>query len=257
MFSSKTKSLGLVAITAFFVTGCGGSSDAGFCGYDAYGDPIFCQVNQPPAPLPPVVASTLTFPVTQGLTNIATQNYSYIISATDSSGNIFSIDYASVPGTVTTFGQVQANTANVTQSYSENNSQLQTTTTTNYFIPAPYQFLGSESTLAGRSEVVNTWQAPPATGTVGQTFPSISATLYHDSTNTMVDGTLSETIGLSPDTANTALLCMVDTIQLTQAGVNDGLSNGTTSNCFRIDPSGNVLGLQMSTPVNGVTMLFY
>jgi hypothetical protein len=98
---------------------------------------------------------------------------------------------------------------------------------------------------------------PPTAGTVGQTFPELSATLYRDATQSVSDGTLSEAIGLAPDTSTTALLCFNDTVQLTQAGVSDNLIGGATANCFRIDSGGNLLGMQITTPINGISTLFF
>ncbi len=250
------KTFGIILTTTLVLTGCGGGNGS-FCGYDAFGDPLFCQVNQPLPPLPPPVASTASFNVTQAMMNIASQQYTFHVSSADSYGNVYTIAYSSSAGQPAPFGSVQASTANVSQTLFENGAAQQTINTTNYFVLSPYQLLGSETTLAGGSEVVNSWQAPPVTGTVGQTFPSLTATLYHDASNAVIDGTLSETIGLSPDTASTALLCLIDSMQLTQAGINDQLNGGTTSNCFRIDPLGNVLGMQITTPIYGMQMLFY
>jgi hypothetical protein len=193
----------------------------------------------------------------QGLANIASQAYTFNVSALDGYGNLWTVAYSSTPGLMGTFAGAPASTANISQSLYENGGAINIFNMTNYFVSSPYQFIASEGNLLGGSEVVNTWQVPPTIGTVGQSFPSFTATLYHDASNSVVDGTLIETVGLSADTATTALLCQSDTIQLTQAGLNDGLTSGTSSNCFRIDANGNVLGLQINTQVNGMQLLFY
>ncbi len=248
MFSTTTKSRALASLCAVTLAACGGGGDD--CGYGN------CGPVNPPAP-PTPVASTDTFPVSQALLNIATQTYSYNVSAYDIYGNQFTLQYSSAPGTAGTFNGQAASTANVTESLFENGALLQTDTYVNYYVLAPYQFLASVGDFPGGVEVVNSSQTLPATGTVGQSFPELSATLYHDTTQTVPDGTLSETIGLNADTASTALFCFNDTVQLTQAGMSDNLISGATSNCFRIDTSGNVQGMQITTPINGVSMLFF
>lgn len=257
MFEFNAKALALTICSSLALAGCGGGGDTAFCGYDEFGDPVFCQTT-PTLPPPPVpVASSSSFAVTQGLTNVASQQYTFNVSAADSYGNVFTIAYSSMPGPAGTFGGVPANTANVTQILYENGAMVDTLNTINYYAASPYQFLGSSENAPGGSEVVNSWQAPPATATVGQAFPLMVSTLYHDSSNSVTDGTLTETLGLSPDTATTALLCQNDTVQLTQSGIDDRLVGGSSANCFRIDTNGNVLGMQITTPINGVPLLFY
>lgn len=257
MSALKVKLAG-ISVISLALAGCGGGdNNATFCGYDAYGDPIYCQITQPLPPLPIPVASTASFNITQALVNIATQNYSFNVSSADSYGNVYSILYSSTAGQPGQFQTVGADSAIIKQVLSGNGGVIQTINSTAYFTLSPYQFLGSETQIPGGSEVVNAWQTPPVVGTVGQTFPSFTATLYHDLSNTVIDGAVSETLGLSPDTASTALLCLIDSTQLTQSGINDGLNGGTTSNCFRIDSNGNVLGIQISTQIYGNQMLFY
>ncbi len=244
----------------FLLTGCGGNSTPNrppVCGVDINGYAIACVVNPPIAPLATPVTSLATFPVAQAMSTIATTSYNFALNSQDSYGNIFSIRYSSVPGAVAPYGSVAANTATITQTTKLNGATIQNVTATTYFTLPPYQFLGSNSNYWGGAQVVTSWQAPPVTGTVGEQFSSFTATLYHDSTNSIVDGTVIETITLNADTASTALLCQHDSVQVTQQGYYDNIYQGTTSTCYRIDTSGNVLGMQMTVPVYGPTMLFY
>jgi hypothetical protein len=237
---------------------CGGSSDSQpICGYDIYGNAINCVAYAPITPLAPPVTSTATFPVAQAMANIANNSYNFSVQSQDSYGNIYSIQTASTPGPIAQFNGVSANTAAITQNMYLNGAIIQKVTATNYFKLSPYQFLGSIANYYGGSLLVTAWQTPPTTGTVGQQFSSYNATLYHDSSNSIVDGTLIETISLNADTASTALLCQNDSVQLTQQGFYDHLYQGTTSTCYRIDTGGNVLGMQITVPVYGPTMLFY
>jgi len=242
----------------FLLPGCGGSSNnAPICGYNINGYAIACVANPPITPLAPPVTSTATFPVAQAMANIANSGYNFTVNSQDSYGNIYSIQYSSIPGSTAPYGSVTANTAAITQVTYLNGQTIQNVSATTYFTLSPYKFLGSNANYFGGSQAVTSWQTPPATGTVGQQFSSFNATLYHDSTNSIVDGTVIETISLNPDTASTALLCQNDSVQVTQQGYFDGIYQGTTSTCYRINTSGTVLGMQMTVPVYGPPMLFY
>ena len=253
------KLIALMLPITVILAACGGNSgNEAVCGYDEWGDPIFCSVNSTIPPLPTPIASTSTFNIAQGMTNAASSSYSYTIKAQDANYNIYSIQYSSMPGQPATFQSTPASSATITEAFSENNTQSSNDIWTNYYTLSPFQLLGSSANYPGGSEVVNNWQAPPATATVGQQFLLMTSTLYHDSTNSIADGTLTESVGLSANTTTTALLCFTDTVQLTQAGINDNLYEGTTSKCYIIDPAGNLLGMQITTPVNGVGVLqFY
>lgn len=253
MFSSVIRNVVVLGCGLLILSACGGG-DSAVCGYDVYGDPIYCQT---PPYSPPPVASTSSFAVGQAMANIVTQPYSFNVSSVDAYGNNFVVAYSSEPGSSSTFSGVQAITANVTESLYENGEFWQNISTTKYYNPKTYELLGSTSNVAGGSEVVTSSQLPQATATVGQETPLLTATLYRDPSEAIVDGTLAETLGLSADTATTALLCLTDTVQLTQAGIDDGLANIPTSNCFRIDSSGNVLGIVLNTQIGGVPMQFY
>lgn len=256
---TSLKLISLIIAIVMVLAGCGGSVtvNGNVCGFDYWGNPIYCQVNPPLPPLPTPVASTSTFALAQGVSNVVNTSYTFTVNAQDTYGNIYTIQNSSAPGPSTTFQSLPANTTGVTQFYFENGFTTLKIYWTNYYSASPFQPLGAVANFAGSPEIVNSYQAPPTTATVGQQFPSLTATLYHDSSYSVVDGTLTETVGLAANTASTALLCFTDTVQLTQAGINDNLYAGTTSNCYVIDTAGNITGMQITAPVGYGTMLFY
>ncbi len=256
MMLVKCRSIAPTLVCVIGLVGCGGGGDVTFCGYDEFGDPLYCNVPNPPSP-PTPVASADTFPINQALVNIATQSYSYSVSSFDGFGNQFTIHYSSAPSGAGTFNGQAAGTSNITESLYENGALLQTDTFVNYYVLSPFKFLGSVGNFPGGVESATSSQSLPATGSVGQTFAALSATLYHDASQTVSDGSLVESDSLAADTASTALFCFNDTVQLTQTGVSDNLTSGASATCFRIDTSGNVQGMQITTPVGGVAMLFF
>lgn len=249
---------GVVVLAGGLLSACGGSGDAP-CGYDAFGNPIFCAPVNPypvvPQPVAPV-ASTLPFPLAQAVANTISQPLSFQVSSQDTFGNSYLMSYASTPGQGT-FNGTPALAATVVQSVFENGTSLGTTTTTNLYDPTTDAFLAANNGLPGGNVVATQSFAVPATGLVGQSFPNFTANIYHDATQAVIDGTVTETVSINPDTASTALVCFDDVVQLTPAGVADGLSDLPASTCVRIDAAGNLVGLQVTTTVNGGSLTFY
>jgi len=242
------------ALGVALLASCGGDNGYG-CGYDAYGNPLSCTVSVAVPVIGPV-ASTLSFAPAQTLLNVATLPYSFTVSSSDALGNAYTISNVSAPGPASSFNGGAASTTILTQNFFTNGVAGNADTTTSYFDPHTAAFLGASGLFPGEFEVVTTFQAPPTVATVGQSFPLLSANLYHDSTQTVLDGSLTETLGIQADTATTALVCLEDSVQLTASGIADGLSSLPTSTCYRVDTSGTLLGLQISTDVNGNLLTF-
>ncbi len=258
---------GFYVAVALILAACGSNDNGYVCGYDAFGDPLFCSLpsmSSPPAQ-PAPVASTATFDTSAAMVNVATQAFSYTVSGYDVSGNTYTVVYASTPGGSASFQtgsgtNVPAVTASVTETFSENGSSPSVTTTTNYFDPSTYAFLGSSSNYAGGYEVVTptpTVSPVPATATEGQSTSLFSANLFRDSTMAVNDGTLTETFALNADTATTALMCLDDTTSPNASGTADGLVSGQTSVCYRISPAGTIQGVELTQPVAGVGMVTF
>jgi len=255
--SRHTRMSGVFILAGGLLTGCGGSGDV-VCGYDAFGNPIICApVNAYPvsAPITPV-ASTLQFPLSQAVMNTISQPFSFQVSSQDAFGNSYLMSYASTP-VQSTFNGAPALAATVVQTVFENGTSLGTTTTTSLYNPATSAFLAANDGMPGGNVVATQTFAVPATAVVGQSFPNFTANIYHDATQTVIDGTIAEAVSVNADTATTALVCFDDTVQLTPAGVADGLSALPSSTCVRIDAAGNLVGLQVTATVNGGSLTFY
>lgn len=249
---------GVIVLAGGLLSACGGYGDAAVCGYDAFGNPIVCgPVSTIPvgAPVAPV-ASTLSFPLAQVMANTVAQPFSFQISSQDALGNTYVMNYSSTPGQGT-FNGSPAHSATVVQAVYENGTSLGTITTTTLYDPTTGAFLAADDGMSGGNEVATQTFAVPATGVVGQSFPNFTANIYHDATQTVLDGTVAEAVSVNPDTATTALVCFDDTVQLTPAGVADGLSSLPSSTCLRVDAAGNLVGLQVTADVNGGSLTFF
>ena len=138
---------GLCAAAVLALAACGSNDNGYVCGYDAFGDPLFCSIPTTPSPptQPAPVASTDTFDTAAAMTNVATQTFSYTVSGYDSSGNSYTVVYASTPGGSASFQTgaatpVPAVTANVTETFSENGSSPSVTTIPIISIRRPTHF---------------------------------------------------------------------------------------------------------------------
>lgn len=262
---SKTTTFAMIVSTLLLVDCGGGSGNVVFCGYDAFGNPYYCSVpNNIPSSPPTPVASNLTFQITPAITAIATQPFSYSISATDSNGNNFVYTYNSVPQSgTTTFNNQTAISAIITTTLTKNGSSIalfnnQTTNTlTRYFNPTTYELLGTAGSYPGSFSTVTSTTPLPTTGLVGYTSNYITANLFNDSQQTISDGTLNETFSLNANTAQTAYLCYNDTPTLTTQGNTDGLTNDNQNICFSINSAGQLQGMQVTLPINNAPLIFY
>ena len=247
----------LLALAVLGLNACGGDGYAGGCGVDAYGNFIPCGNGAGVAgTVAAPVASPNTFQFQQALVNAATQVQNFTVSSVDAFGNSYSFNLASQPGPMTTFAGAPAASATIAQTMYENGVQIGSYQYTNFYSLPDYQLLGATGATPGSFELVSTSQAAPVTALVGAGFPSFTANLFRDASQTVLDGTLVENLALSADTASTALLCMNDSIQLTQNGIVDGLSAAPSSTCLRISPAGDLLGLVTTQVVNGMTLTF-
>lgn len=236
------------------LSACGGSDNG--CGFDPYGNPLPCYagVAVGPAPVPVPVASASAFLIDQALINSALQVQNYNIAGSDQFGNTYALNLMSQPGPATSFNGLPAISANITQTLYQNGVLVSSQQFTNFYTPTGDQLMGSAGPAVGSFEVVTSAAPVPVSGIVGQSFPSLTANLFRDTSQTVLDGTLAETLSLAPDTASTALLCTNDTVQLTANGIADGLGASQSTTCLRISPSGGLLGLTMSFVNNGVLL---
>jgi hypothetical protein len=221
----------LLFLLMFFSAGlisCGGNSGGG---------------DTPPPSGP--VRSTLPFPPDAAVSRYLQAPQGFTITATDAANNIYTLTYSFTPGAPSTFEGTPANTASTSALIKENGVVFSTGSSVSYFNVSPYRPLGEY--------VVHVPTAPlPVTAMVGQSGAVSTSTAYANATKASVIWHSTMTWSLEADTASTAWFCMNETTLYT-----DGVTpNFTESDCYRVDVSGNVLGVKATITQAGIVLSF-
>ena len=174
--------------------------------------------------------------------------HDYTLSAT-SGGNTFTLQLGSVPGPSATFGTLTADTSAATFELFENGTLVGNDTSTRFYEVNPYEPIGEYDATTGYVTVYGGQQRLPSAATVGDTGSLATATIYYDTSLTSVFGTLTDTWTLNAASGGDAVFC-ADLSESTASGPS------TESDCYTIDPAGNVLGLTITLLVNGVEVTF-
>jgi hypothetical protein len=171
------------------------------------------------------------------------------LTATDSSGNTYSLTVSNSPGGSMTFNGQVADTSVLALSLSENGVAVSTDDTTAYYLTDPYSPLGLSGTTNGVAwtAVVTSYTPFPTTLTVGSSGSLMSAN-YEDSMGNVIGG-LTETYTVTADTPSDLLLNIDASGSVNGTSVTETLTYSITST--------GVLSLaQAQITVNGVTLAF-
>ena len=215
----------LSVISAFMIAGCGGGGGS-----------------NPPAPQPNLHSARAP---SQPMDIPAT-----MLTATDSSGNTYTINYSSTPGGMATFNGQTASTSMIALTVSENGAVVATENSTEYYLTNPYSPLGLSGTTSGVAwTAVVTGSSPiPTTLTVG-TSGSLYSYVYRDGMGSTI-GSLTETYTVTADTT-TALFLNIDA-----AGTINGVQE-TETLTYLVASDGTVQALvEAKITVNGTTLTF-
>ena len=172
------------------------------------------------------------------------------LTATDSSGNTYTVTYSSTPGGIASFNGQNATTSTIGLTVSENGAVLATEDSTAYYLTNPYSPLGVSGTTSGVAwtAVITSYTPLPSTLTVGGSGPLSSATYYDGMMN--IIGSLTETYTVTADSP-TALYLNIDA-----AGTINGVQE-TETLTYSIASDGTVSALvQAQITVNGTTLTF-
>lgn len=173
------------------------------------------------------------------------------LTATDSSGNTYTVVYSSAPGGMAMFNGQNASTSTIGLTISENGAVLATEDSTAYYLTTPYSPLGLSGTTSGTAwtAVINSYTPLPSTLTVGGSGALSSAT-YYDGMMTAI-GSLTETYTVTEDSP-TDLFLNIDA-----AGTINGVQE-TETLTYSIASDGTVQALvQAQVTVNGTTLTFH
>ncbi len=206
--------------------------------------------NGTPAPTGPV-ASTLAFP-TEAITSAFFQTYqSHTLTAKDSSNNTYTFISTSTPGSASTFESQPAETALASVIVKRNGVTAFTGSYTDYFQVSPYKPLGRVAST-GEYIVATFITSLPTAAKVGQSGAFAWLTGYTNSAKTVLLYNESTTWSLEADTATTAWYCMNSTVTFVVTTSN----NYTVAECLRVNGTGSVLGMRMTSTQRGVTLSF-
>lgn len=182
-----------------------------------------------------------------------------MLSASDTSGNTYTVQLSSQPNAGTTMfnGAAPAYSTVDTITLDKNGAQVANGISTSYYLLNPYVPLGEVSSSGTPYGLVTSSTPVPATLNVGDTGPIDSLTYYHDSTMAIVDADEVETYSVEPNNSTTLLLCLNFVISnVTAQGTTDGLAASTETDCYSVDASGKVVLISSAITVSGVTLNF-
>jgi hypothetical protein len=223
----------LAAVAALTLAGCGGGGGGS---------------STPP---PQNLSSA---PVAAALNSYYQANHGFDLSAS-SGGNTFTLQYGfTLNGGTTTFNGVNADSANVSVTLSENGTLVATAIDSIFFSINPFVPIGTVRSDGAEYGIITTWNALPSTLSVGQSGPLFSETVYHDSTEAVIDGT--EAVTYSVNAVNSTSLQFCENVAITANANSDGLTSSTSSVCYIVNASGSVTGITYTITVNGTTLQF-
>jgi hypothetical protein len=230
------RSIMLIAVAGLYSCGGGGSGGA--------------------STSPPDLASA---PGETALVSYLQGTHQYTLSATDNSGNAFTLKLSSqpYPGTTTFNGEAPAYSTVDTLTLNANGVLAANSISTGYYLLNPYVPLGKTFSTGTPYAVVTSSTPFPATLTVGSSGPVDTLTYYHDSTMGIVDANEQGTYSVQANNSTTLLMCLNFTVSdVTAQGAADGLAADTESDCYTVDASGNVALVSIALTVNGETLNF-
>jgi hypothetical protein len=173
------------------------------------------------------------------------------LSATDSSGNTYTINYSSTPGGMAMFNGQSASTSMIGLTVSENGAVVATEDSTAYYLTSPYSPLGLSGTTSGVAwtAVVTGSSLIPTMLTVGESG-SLYSFIYRDGMGNTI-GSLTETYTVTADSPS-ALFLNIDA-----AGSINGVQE-TETLTYSVASDGTVQALvQAQITFNGTTLTFH
>jgi hypothetical protein len=181
------------------------------------------------------------------------------LSATDTSGNSFSLQVDSVPnaGTSSFNGSAPAYSTVETITLQKNGQRAASSVSTDYYFLNPYVPLGRTYSTGTPFAVVTSSTPLPATLNVGSSGSVANATYYHDSMMTIRDADEVSSYSVAANSPISLLMCLDFALSnVTTQGQADGLAAATETDCYRVDAAGSATLASIALTVNGVALNF-
>lgn len=190
------------------------------------------------------IEPAIDFPVAAAVASYAGSAHQYdLAGALD--GVSFTMRYTYTPDVAGNFEGRATATAIETLVMYANGTFATQTASRRFFTANPYVEYGSVDD-DGSYSVFNQTAMLPTTARVTQSGVVGSTIDYADSSKTQITATGTVGWSLDPDTVTTALLCLNQSFS--------GTVSGSGAECYRINATGQVLGMLIKVDVNGKTL---
>ena len=197
-------------------------------------------------------------PGEQALVSYLKASHQYALNAKNGP-DTYTIQYSNLPnaGTTTFEGNAPAYSSTDTIALSKNGVLVATNVATSYYLLNPYVPLGQVSSTGTPYAVVTSSFPVPTTLIIGNAGPVDNLTYYHDSSKLVMDATATATYAVIANDSTTLLFCLDTTISgVTTQGTADGLADGSETDCYTVDASGDATLVSITLAAGGTTLKF-
>ena len=233
----KTMILTLATVATALLGGCGGGGGGG-----GPTSTVPVSVAAPPVANPGPTGPTVL--VEAAISSLYAQTHAYDRTETDPrNGNIYNVKATFTVGADSAIEGQAAKTSTITRNLTKNGVAFTSSAQTDYFQLAPYRLLGSRSPDSSLYLVASSQFPLPATGKPGDTGKFYTATVYDSVNKNVVLSTsvVSWAIGADTDASVTFCINGVTT-------VNQIAGTTSTSDCYKLNTTGNVIGIGFTVP---------
>jgi hypothetical protein len=192
-----------------------------------------------------------TYPLASAVSTFLQSTHDYMLNAKFGT-DVYELTWHSEPGVQKVFEGHLASTLDYSNTITKNGANFAGSALTDYFDVNPFHPYGGINLTLGNYDVASNQQPLPSAALPGQSGFISNGVRYVDSTKSKISATSISTWSLEAVGTTAAWACLNSSI--TRAG--DGAPTTTESVCYKIDTSGNVIGVKMELALNGQTLAF-
>lgn len=236
LYPMKTLLLCLSTAAASVLGACGGGGGTAA--------PVATPLAVAPAVGATPGATGPTVLVEAAIFSLYAQTHAYDRTETDPrNGNVYNVKATFDAGADSTIEGQVAKVSNITRNLTKNGAAFVSSAQTDYFQVAPYRLVATRFPDSPLYVVASSQVPLPATGKPGDTGNFYTSTTYDSVNKNLALSTSVVTWAINADTATTVAFCIngVTTI-------NKLTTTTTTSDCYKLDTNGNVIGIGFTVP---------
>lgn len=196
------------------------------------------------------VSAIQTFPLDAAYTKAMTTGVNLSGTAIDGA-DTYTMSISITPAADEVFEGAVSKKAIETLTMKKNGAIVVTDTINNYFTINPMTTKGAIYSDGSYGVLTSNLGSFPTSAKVGDSGSLGTLTLYSNSSKSTVKSTTQSTWTMEADTASTAFGCGNSVLRDAA-----GTLIGTTAGCYKIDTSGNVLGMRYTVTASGKTLVF-